>query len=217
MGGTTTDLATFTVPVTTDSQKLRVAVNGSTISAKVWPAADPEPGTWSATATDTAITAAGIPVVTAATGDRYRQRRGDASEWVHNDPDANPVTLVDYDWDGDSNLEGETLADGGTRDWTWTDGQLTGLNQNIPGAVRTTTLGYDSTGRIATDVTNGVTTTYTYDNADQLGPRPHQVGPHQHGITTPADGALADRWHDSVTFAYERTPRLRPDTRTPGR
>ncbi len=76
---------------------------------------------------------------------------------------------VDYTWDDDGNLTGEALAGGGNRAWTWTDEQLVQLTQSgIPGANHTTTLTYDAAGRIASEAKGGVTTTYGYDNANQL-------------------------------------------------
>ncbi|HQZ35076.1 MAG TPA: hypothetical protein PK020_11665, partial [Ilumatobacteraceae bacterium] len=41
-------------------------------------------------------------------------------------------------------------------------------NETIPGLTLNTQLTYDSTGRVATETTNGLTTTYSYDAASQL-------------------------------------------------
>lgn len=103
VAGTTTQLATFSVPVTTDAQRLRFEANGSNLSAKVWAATDPEPGTWSATTSDSALTGSGRP------GINVDANTGAGSSvvvdnWVHHDPNTAPVTLVDYGWDDDSNL-----------------------------------------------------------------------------------------------------------------
>ena len=167
VSGTTTTLGTFTVPVGTDPLRARLQVDGSSVSAKVWDPDNAEPNTWSVTATDTSITANGTPGMHAATG-AGAANTVTVDDWTHTDPSADPVTLVDYGWDDDSNLTSEVFADGGTRDWTWTDGQLTGLDQDIPGAVHTSSLGYDISGRIDTETVDSATTTYGYDDAGQL-------------------------------------------------
>lgn len=55
-----TDLASFTYTQDTNAQRVRFQVQGSTIRAKIWPVGSSEPGSWSVTATDTAITGAGV-------------------------------------------------------------------------------------------------------------------------------------------------------------
>jgi RHS repeat-associated protein len=167
VSGTTSTLATFTVPVGTDPQRARLSVVGSTISAKVWDPDTAEPNTWSATTTDTSITADGTPGLRAAVG-AGSANTVTVDDWTHSDPSTDPVNLVDYGWDDDAKLTSELFADGGTRDWTWSDGRLTGLDQDIPGAVHTSLLGYDSSGRIDTETVDTDTTDYDYDDAGQI-------------------------------------------------
>jgi hypothetical protein len=55
-----TDLASFTFTQDTSAQRVKFQVQGSTIRAKVWAVGSNEPASWSVTATDTAITGAGV-------------------------------------------------------------------------------------------------------------------------------------------------------------
>ncbi|MFE6223335.1 hypothetical protein [Streptomyces sp. NPDC057854] len=60
--GVESTLATVTTPYTYTAGaalRLRFEVRGSTLRARVWPAADIEPGVWHVTATDTTLTVAG--------------------------------------------------------------------------------------------------------------------------------------------------------------
>ncbi len=167
VGGTTTSIGTFAVPSDTDAHKLRFQVDGTNLKAKVWDADDTEPNTWTATTTDSSVTAAGTTRV------QLARSTGGANhvtidDWTHTNPNASLSAVASYDWDDDGHLIGEEFPGASSRDWTWVDGQLTGYSQTVPGANRTTTLTYDSSGRLATEATSGVTTTYGYDNAGQL-------------------------------------------------
>jgi RHS repeat-associated protein len=199
VSGATTTLATFSVPVGTDPQRARLEVHGSTVSAKVWDPDTAEPDTWSATATDLSITADGVPGLHAATG-AGTTNTVTVDDWTHHDPSNSPVTLVDYGWDDDSKLTSEVFADGGTRDWTWTDARLTGLDQDIPGAVHTSSLGYDSAGRINAETVDAATTTYGYDDAGQL------------LSTDPASGPTSTWTYD--TLGHRSTQSIGSDTIT---
>jgi RHS repeat-associated protein len=55
-----TQIGSFTYTKDTNAQRVRFRVQGSTIEAKVWADATPEPGNWSVLATDTAITGTGV-------------------------------------------------------------------------------------------------------------------------------------------------------------
>ena len=167
VGGTTTSIGTFAVPSDTDAHKLRFQVDGTNLKAKVWDADDTEPNTWTATTTDSSVTAAGTTRV------QLARSTGGANhvtidDWTHTNPNASLSAVASYDWDDDGHLIGEDFPGASSRDWTWVNGQLTGYSQTVPGANRTTTLTYDSSGRLATEATSGVTTSYGYDNAGQL-------------------------------------------------
>ncbi len=168
--GTVTQLATFTVPSDTDPHRLRFQVAGSTVQAKVWDLGDPEPGTWNSTVTDTAVTGNGRPLIYYGYGGTGPANAVTVDDVVHTNPSAAPAALVDYSWNDDSQLTNETMVNGATRAWTWTDGELTQFAQaNTPGlGNRTTTLTYNTAGRLATEATSGVTTSYDYDQAGQL-------------------------------------------------
>lgn len=62
VGGTVTQIGSFSHTSGTQLNRLRLRVQGSTISAKAWKAGEgyPEPQAWSVTATDIAVTAAGV-------------------------------------------------------------------------------------------------------------------------------------------------------------
>lgn len=160
-------MTSFTVPVDTDTHRVRFEVNGLAICAKVWNDGDVEPAAWNACVNDWFVVGTGTP----------RIELGNASgagnqvhidDFSHTVPGTAPSPLVDYSWNAAGQLTGEALPGGASRTWTWTGGRLTKLAQTAPGATRTTDLTYDTAGRIATEATAGVTTTYGYDNAGQL-------------------------------------------------
>ncbi|MGB3410981.1 MAG: RHS repeat-associated core domain-containing protein [Microthrixaceae bacterium] len=76
---------------------------------------------------------------------------------------------IDYEWDGDGRLTKEVLPAGRERVWDYTDGRLSGYSQTGGGIDRATTLGYDSTGRLASETTGSQSTLYGYDVGGQLG------------------------------------------------
>ena len=216
VSGTTTALGTFSVPVGTDPQRARLQVDGSTVSAKVWDPDSAEPNTWSVTVTDTAVTANGTPGLRAATG-AGAANTVTVDDWTHTDPSADPVTLVDYGWDDDSNLASEVFADGGTRDWTWTDGRLTGLDQDIAGAVHTTSLGYDTSGRIDTETVDSATTTYGYDDAGQLTEADPASGPtNTWTYDTLGHRATQTVGSDTTSYSYDDAGQLTAATPASG-
>lgn len=73
------------------------------------------------------------------------------------------VGTVSYDLDEDGRLTRTNLPDGQTREFGYTNGQLTSHTD----LGRTTTIGYDDSGRIST-LAGADNHTYTYDNAGQL-------------------------------------------------
>jgi RHS repeat-associated protein len=79
----------------------------------------------------------------------------------------NPTALASYTYNADGQIVNEALP-GGSRSYAYTNGRRTGFNETLPGAARATTLTYDTTGRIATETTGTITTTYGYDPASQL-------------------------------------------------
>ncbi len=167
VSGTTTAISTFTVPSDANAHSLRFQVDGTNLRVKIWNPTDPEPNTWTATTTDSAVTASGTTRI------QLARSTGVANsvtidDFTHTNPNGAPDAVATYTWDDDNRLTGEDYPGSASRDWTWVDGQLTGYTQTVPGASRTTSLTYDSTGRIATEATSGVTTTYTYDAASQL-------------------------------------------------
>lgn len=179
VGGTTSTIATFGVLDNSATQRVRFEVDGSTVQARTWrPGDEEEPQTWDASVTDTAITApggAGIDFTTSSTTPAASMARID--NWVHNDPDTALQPLVAYGWDDDDNLLTEALPDGTSRDWSWTDGRITGLTQDLPGADHVSSLGYDASGRINSETVDGSTTGYDYDDAGQLSEIDPAAGP----------------------------------------
>lgn len=166
-GGTTTLLASFAVPSDTNAHRLRFQVNGTDVSAKVWNVGDPEPVSWTATVNDSSVTGEGRMRVQLVRSSGAANSMS-VDDYSHTVPGSAVAAVVSYDFDDDGHLTGEGLAGSSTRNWTWSDGRLTGYSQSVPGANRSTTLTYDSSGRLATETTSGITTTYRYDNAGQL-------------------------------------------------
>jgi RHS repeat-associated protein len=164
-GTVTTSIGTFTVPISTTAQVVRFQVKGSLVSARVWADGTTEPAAWSKSVTDTQVTAAGTSRLevtrSAGTGKVY------LDNVTVSNPTTPPAAVAGYGYNNDSQTTVETLT-GGTRTRTFTTGRLTSFNETLPGLTRATALTYDTTGRIATEATAGITTTYGYDPAGQL-------------------------------------------------
>ena len=164
-GTVSTSIGTFTVPVGTAAQLVRFQVKGTLVSARVWADGTTEPAAWSKSVTDTQVTAAGSTRLEVA------RSAGTSKVYLDNVSVSNPTTppaAIDlYGYNADSQVTSETLT-GGTRSRTFTTGRLTAFNETLPGITRATALTYDTTGRLATEATGGVTTTYGYDPAGQL-------------------------------------------------
>ena len=164
-GTTTTSLGTFTVPVTTTAQRVRFQVKGTQVSVRVWADGTTEPTAWAKSVVDTQVAAAG--------NERLEVTRsaGTAKVYVDNltltNPTTAPAAVAGYTYNADNQPTVETLT-GGSRTRTYTNGRLTGFNETLPGLTRATTIGYDTSGRIATDTTGTLTTSYGYDPAGQL-------------------------------------------------
>ena len=60
VGNTVTQLGSFTYSANTSTQRVRFRVQDNVIQARVWPDGTAEPTGWSLTATDSAVTAAGV-------------------------------------------------------------------------------------------------------------------------------------------------------------
>lgn len=168
VGGTTTTLGTFTVPVGTDAYKLRFRQDGNQLKAKAWAATDPEPSTWGAEVTDSSgpITA-GKPRIQLASGSGANNG-ATIDNWTHQDLQNPPTALVGYTWDDDGRLVGEDLPGSSQRTWTWDDGQLVEFDQTAPGATTTSALDYDTAGRLDTETIGSDVTEWAYDPAGQL-------------------------------------------------
>jgi RHS repeat-associated protein len=95
---------------------------------------------------------------------------------------AYPMTkVVTYGYDLEDRVVTETMPDG-SRTYSYGTsgsgaGHLVGYTQTLPGASITTTLTYDGSGHIATETTDGVTTSYGYDAAGQLTSSSPDTGP----------------------------------------
>ncbi len=166
IGTATTTLGTVAIPPTTDPTRLRFQIVGTTVKVKIWPAADAEPAVWSGTYTASpAVTTSGTVRVSLA-----RTAGANAvtvDDWTQTNPSISPAAVAGYTYNLDGQVTNETLR-GGTRTRVYTAGRMTSYTQTVPGFTRATTLGYDSTGRIITETTGGVTTTYGYDAGSQL-------------------------------------------------
>ncbi len=166
IGTTSTQLGTFTVPVTTAERRIRVQLQGSTIRVRVWADGTTEPTTWTRTLnTATGVTTAGQARLTA-------KRTSGTNNVVVDDvtqtnPTTPPAAIATYTYNADDQITNEALT-GGTRTRTFTAGRLTNYTTSVAGLAQTAALTYDSTGRIATENTGGITTTYGYDLASQL-------------------------------------------------
>ncbi len=172
-----------TVPVSAIGGEVRMRVVGDTVTVIV-----------DGTETPVSFTSGGVTTPgTARVGLTRVNGAGDVKidRWVQSDP-TTPTVLAGYTYNLDGQLVTETLP-GGNRTRTYTNGQMTGFTETVPGRTVATTLAYDSTGRIITDTTGTLTTSYTYDTHPNFCQRPQRRGHHQHGPTISLDGAAPKR------------------------
>lgn len=201
IGTTSTSLGTFTVPVGTTPRWVRLRVVGTTVNVRNWADGTTEPATWTATVTNaTGVTTSGVLKldVTRSKGtnsvtiDNYR----------HTDP-TNPLTpVVTYGYNTNSQVTTETLI-GGLRTRSYTLGRLTNFTETLPGLSVSTGRTYDTTGRIATETTGAITTTYGYDNASQLTNATPSSGTAS-GWTYDQNGNRATETIGATTTRYQR-------------
>jgi RHS repeat-associated protein len=165
--GNFAEIGTFPITADTEAHRVRFQLDGNHLRAKTWDPSDPEPSAWATDITDSSVTGSGIArfQIAKATGTANAFTLDD---WTLEDPNNAEDPIVSYDWDDDGHLSTEDLPGSDSRTWTWHDGQLASYTQAIPGANRTTTLDYDTSGRIATETTAGSVTDYSYDDAGQL-------------------------------------------------
>jgi RHS repeat-associated protein len=166
VGTVSTVLGTFVVPVGTASRRVRFQVQGTAIKARVWADGTTEPVVWNGSFTDATVTATGATFV-AATRTAAGANTVFVDDFQQYDPSTPPAAVAVYGYNVDDQLTVETLL-AGTRTRTYTTGRLTGFAQNLPGSVIATSRTYDTTGRIGTETTGTVTTTFGYDVASQL-------------------------------------------------
>lgn len=214
--GVTTQLGTVAVPSSTGEHMARLSVEDDRIQAKIWATTQPEPSTWGVSVTDNDVTGPGVPrlhtaAVTATVNNVY------VDDWAHADPDTTPKQIVGYSWDGDGNLSSEDPPGPDSRTWTWTDGQLASLQSDIDSTLQTTTLGYDTSGRLETQTIGSDVTTYTYDLASQIrtetttGGTPQAWTYNNRGsVETHSVGA------NTTTYAYDEAAQLTSATPTTG-
>lgn len=164
VGGVDTTLGSMTVPLG-NPMRFRLAVDGTSIKAKVWTHGNSEPTAWNYSGNDASIAPAGENDVSYASGtaniayiDDYQRVTNPSS-----------ATYASWSYNADSDVTSETLPGGSrTHAYDATTGQVSQSVQSLPGANRTTSFTYDTAGAIKTTATSGVTSTYSYDTASQL-------------------------------------------------
>lgn len=164
VAGVVTTISTFAIPGT-GARKVRLHVQGTNVRTRVWQAADVEPTTWTNQVVDTTVT--GVGVVGLSVNRIAGVNTITVDDWSQTDPTIAPPAIATYGYNDDDQLTTETLT-GGNRTRAYTTGRLTNFTETLPGVSVNTTLTYDTTGRIATEATGGVTATYGYDSAGQL-------------------------------------------------
>lgn len=163
-GSVTTTLATTTLPIDTNWRRIRFRAEGSALKVRIWDDTVSEPSGWTLEALDASLATAGLVKLQIVRGKAGHSAIVD--DFVLKTVSA-PAAAIAYGYDADGNVVSEGLP-GGTRTWTWADGRLTALTQNLPGAVASTSLTYDAAGRTKTEATAGITKTYGYDAAGQV-------------------------------------------------
>jgi RHS repeat-associated protein len=158
-------LGTFPVPGGTGTTGLRLRLVGTSLKARTWSTTVAEPATWTTGAAVTGVTASGTAGITVARTagagtvviDDFRQT----------DPTTAPTPLAAYTYNRDGQVTNEALL-GGSRGYGIDKGRLISFTESLPGLSRSTSLTYDTTGRLQTETTGGVVTTFGYDLASQL-------------------------------------------------
>jgi RHS repeat-associated protein len=165
VGATTTTLGNVPTPNTLDPTWVRFQNIGGAIKVKIWGDGQIEPSAWTSTFSTAAVTTNGTTRLVFATSNADNTAYID--NWRQSNPSIALAALATYNYNPDGQVTNESL-NGGSRTWTYNSGRLTGLDETLPGLTRATTLGYDTTGRITTETTAGVTTSYAYDAASQM-------------------------------------------------
>jgi RHS repeat-associated protein len=165
--GNATNLAPLTVPIDTNPHEVRLQIQGDHIRAKIWDAGENQPSSWNVDTTDESYSGNGYIGVsdnqtgTATTGVLI-------DDYSETNPTTPPAAAATMTYDADGRPHSETLANGATRGWDYTNAELTGFTQTGVGTAINDTAQYDSVGRLHT-LTNGSNTiTYGYDTADEL-------------------------------------------------
>jgi RHS repeat-associated protein len=164
VAGVVTTISTFAIPGTGE-RKVRFQVQGTNVRTRVWQAADPEPTTWTNDVVDTAVTGAGsvgFSVTRVAGTNTYL-----VDDWSQSDPTNTPGAFASYSYNADGQYTAETV-NGGSRALTYTAGRLTNYAETLGTVTKNTSLTYDTSGRIKSDLTGTLTKTYGYDLAGQL-------------------------------------------------
>jgi RHS repeat-associated protein len=164
VGSTNTKLGTFQALPGITPRSLVMFVQGSSVTVQTNDPANVDDPPPSETFTSAGVTAAGMNRIslTRVTGTSSVA----IDNWVQFDMTA-PNVMAGYTYNADGQITNEALVSG-SRSYSYTNGRRTGFTETLPGASRSTTLTYDTTGRIATETTGTITTTYGYDPASQL-------------------------------------------------
>ena len=179
---TSTTLGTFAIPGA-GRRAVRFQVQGTAIRARVWQADQPEPVAWTVQYTNTTVTGTGTIAIGVV---RNAGTNTIAVDDVRiTNPTTAPAALATYSYNNDNQYTTVAL-NGGSRSWTYTTGRLTGYSQTLGTATTSTSLAYDTSGRIKTETVGTAATNYTYDPADQL------------KTITPATGSATTYTYDAL-------------------
>ena len=185
VSGVLTVLTSFTIPGT-GTRNVRFQVQGSNLRVRVWQTGQAEPGVWTASTTSSSVTVAGKPAFAVARTTGVNSVTFD--NWVLTNPSTPAPTIATYTWNNDGQHTAATLSNG-SRTWTYTNGRVSNHTQTLAGVTTTTGLTYDSTGRLRTETSGGLTKTFGYDLADQL----KTVSPSTGSVTTYSYDVLGRR------------------------
>jgi RHS repeat-associated protein len=198
-GTSDTTIGTFPVAKTTNPRWIRLNVTDTTVNVRTWDDGNSEPTGWNTATTDHTT-----PGVTRIEASRVKGTNTiTVDDYLLIDPTTPATPVVTYGYNDDGQITFEALPDGDRTRTFNTFGQLTDYATTLPGLDLATSRTYDATGRIDTENTDGVTTTYTYDPASQLLAATPTTGPSTNW-NYDLIGQRDTETVDTVTTSYQR-------------
>jgi RHS repeat-associated protein len=160
-------LGTVDIPAT---GKLRVRMHSGQqwLHVKIWADGDPEPENWDIGIQNQHPSWWGKPEWQVIGGTANTANTVTVDDVSIARLNGAETDLVTYEYNNDRQPTTETLPMGAVRTWGYVNGRIETMTQTGAGIDSTSSIGYDTSGRIDTETVNGELTSYGYDPAGQL-------------------------------------------------